>query len=136
MPVRRLRPEEVPVPTGAPDPVAGLATITPLDPNADTQTPWASPVYARGALANRAVLFTVAGVPTDPTTVTATLYTPGVPSVVYVYPATILKLSVGAYELQVDTTPTTGEWVLHWAGTGATTCQAAVDDVFIVTAAR
>lgn len=88
-------------------------------------------VYFRGDLVVSQANFTnLAGAPTDPTTITATIQFPSAPWITYVYPATIVRVSQGIYTLNVDTSPCEGEYVIHWTGSGAV--QKIWDDVFMV----
>lgn len=132
MPVRLLRDDEKPtlveeMPLGS-GPVAGVAVT-------GGGGSYFALTYTRGALASSTVTFTVGGVATDPSAVTAqnrrgdgrvTLYTYGVDAI-------LTKVSTGVYNIVLDTTPTNGEWVVHWVGIGM--CQAAADDTFQVQSA-
>lgn len=103
---------------------AGTAVIS-TDPNCSSPA-YEVPVYTRGALATRTVTFSVGGVPTNPTSVVATLIAGGGA----VTTPTPTNPSTGVFALAVDTTSANGEWSLLWEGTGA--CQAAIEDRFIV----
>lgn len=103
---------------------AGTAAII-ADPNCSSPA-YEVPVYTRGALATRTVTFSIGGVPTNPTTVVATLLA-GSGAITTPTPT---NPSTGVFALAIDTTPANGEWTLLWEGTGAV--QAAVEDRFIV----
>ncbi len=62
--------------------------------------------------------FTVAGTPTDPTTVAATAYLPDGTTIAYAYPsANISRTSAGIYVV-TDTASQTGVWYVEVVGTG------------------
>lgn len=88
-------------------------------------------VYAEGTEVRVSALFTVAGTPTDPTTVTAIIRDPDGVETTYLYgtDAELVKDSTGAYHVDVDA-DVAGRWVYRFAGTG--TAQAALDQVFLV----
>lgn len=78
-----------------------------------------STVFFQGA-AEQAVLgntFTVAGVPTDPATVTLTVTDPAFTVTTYTYPATITKTGTGVYSVNQPCT-LEGMWSYTWTGTG------------------
>ena len=83
--------------------------------------------YVKGDLVRLSAVFTVAGVATDPTTVTCTVRDP---SGTETTPATT-KDSVGNYHVDVDLTAAkSGVWQYEFLGTGA--CQAAMTGEFFV----
>lgn len=125
MTVIRL-PQKEEAPKAAPPDPGGLCTIQ-NDSNAQNSgVAYALPVYPRGTLATRSVLFTVNGVATNPTAVTCTLVRPdGVTTNPTPTPG-----ATGVYTCLVDTSPVDGRWVLRWVGT--TACAATVEDVFFV----
>jgi hypothetical protein len=65
--------------------------------------------------------FTVAGTPTDPTTVTLTVTSPSGTAASYTYAAAeVEKVSTGVYRKDV-TCSEAGEWSYKWVGTGSAT---------------
>jgi hypothetical protein len=75
--------------------------------------------------------FRVAGVATDPTTVTASIRSPAGATTTYEYgdDVELVKDSTGVYHVDVDPT-LAGRWVYAFAGSGA--AQAAGEEIFIV----
>jgi hypothetical protein len=75
--------------------------------------------YDKGDLVRLSAAFTVAGVATDPTTVTLKVQDPSGNEATYTYAlGQVTKDSAGAYhyDLAIDET---GLWTYRWAGTGA-----------------
>jgi hypothetical protein len=63
--------------------------------------------------------FSVAGTPTDPTTVTLTITTPSQVSTPYTWAGgTVTRTSAGVFTKDIACTEA-GEWTFEWAGTGA-----------------
>lgn len=72
-------------------------------------------------LARLSNTFTVAGVPTDPTTVALTITTPAGVATTYTWAgATVTRDSVGVFHKDV-TCSEAGEWQYEWVGTGTAT---------------
>jgi hypothetical protein len=72
---------------------------------------------AASETATLSTLFTVNGVPTDPTTVTLVLTDPQGVTTTYTWPTTVTRSSAGAFWASVPT-PTAGTWQYTWTGTG------------------
>lgn len=86
-------------------------------------------VYDVGALVTLSAAFTIAGVATDPTTVTCQVRDPSGTTTTL----TATKASVGNYTATLDlTSAKAGVWNYRFAGTGA--CQAAEENQFYVEA--
>ena len=91
--------------------------------------------YQRGDLVRGTALFTsAAGVPTDPTTVTATRTNPAGSATAYVYgtDAALVRDSAGAYHLDA-TCSLAGLWVAEWTSAGGVT-QADFETWYVVDA--
>lgn len=86
-------------------------------------------IYETGQKVRCAVVFTVSGVATDPTTVTAKIKDPSGNTTTYVYGAgvDVVKDSTGNYHIDV-TTDEAGEWFFRFEGTG--TCVAVEESSF------
>jgi hypothetical protein len=79
----------------------------------------ADTVYELGDVAVLSVTFTVAGTPTDPTTLTATVRKPAGTTTNYAYnPGAIIRDSVGVFHLNVAADQA-GDWTYKFVGTGA-----------------
>jgi hypothetical protein len=89
--------------------------------------------YLAGTDVTVSVQFTVAGVPSDPSTVTLRYQPyPGADITEIDYPDTrIIRDSEGAYHSNLDTTGSPGDEATYvWVGTGD--CQAAAEGAFLV----
>lgn len=76
------------------------------------------------------VTFRVAGVLTDPTTITAKYQKPDGTEVSKIYgtDVEVVKVSAGEYYIDIDVTAA-GTWYARWNGTGA--CVAAIERSFV-----
>jgi hypothetical protein len=88
-------------------------------------------VYTEGALLRVTCTFSVAGVLTDPTTVTAVVRSPVGTTTTYLFgiDVELVKDSTGVYHVDIDANAG-GRWIYRFAGTG--TAQAADDEIFLV----
>jgi hypothetical protein len=88
-------------------------------------------VYAEGTPVRVSATFRVAGVETDPTTVTAIIRDPDGVERTYLYgtDAELVRDDAGDYHVDVDAGPP-GRWIYRFAGTGV--ASAAAEQVFLV----
>jgi hypothetical protein len=87
--------------------------------------------YDKGDKVRSQMVFTVNGVPTDPTTITAKVRTPAGVTTPYVYgsDAEVVRVSTGVYRIDISAAQS-GLYHVKWVGVG--TAEAVEEDSFFV----